>query len=163
MAKFYSARGRKIPRFRGLICHRRIHDLRTPSAGELGMTLEIVRAVDRPVAIFVDVSTAADTRAAMEAGVSAYIINDLRAERLEPIVDMAISRFDAQKSLRTRLVDTEQALKDRKIIEKAKGFLMSRKGMTEDEAYRLLQQTAMNQERRLIDVAQGIVHAADLL
>jgi len=140
-----------------------IIDLPKTVPEELREALDIVRALDVPVIVFVDDSPPEDTKAAMEAGVSAYIINDLRAERIKPIIDMAISRFEAQKQLTDKLASTEQALKDRKIIDRAKGLLMSRKGLTENEAYRLLQQTAMNQERRLIDVAQGIVQAAKLL
>ena len=138
-------------------------DLQRPTPAVLQNALQLVRVLDRPVVVFVDESTTADTRAAMEAGVSAYIINDLRAERIKPIVDMAISRFEAQKQLRDKLASTEQALRDRKIIDRAKGLLMSRKGLTEDEAYRLLRRTAMNTERRLVDIAHNIVNAANLL
>jgi len=138
-------------------------DLGNPAPAALDEVFDVVRAVNRPVVIFIDTSSPAATKAAMEAGVSAYIINDLRAERIEPIIDMAISRFATQKDLKDKLASTEQALRDRKIIDRAKGLLMSRKGLTEREAYRLLQQTAMNKERRLADVAQSVVNAAELL
>lgn len=140
-----------------------IIDLERPAPADMDDALKIVRAIDRPVVIFVDSSTRADTRAAMEAGVSAYIIGDLRAERIKPIIDMAVSRFETQKHLVDRLASTEQALRDRKIIERAKGVLMSRNRLTEDEAYRLLRRTAMNQKRSIADVARNVVNAADLL
>ena len=138
-------------------------DLKSPAQAELQKALEVIRVLDLPVVVFVDESTSANTKAAMEVGVSAYIINDLRAERIRPIVDMAVSRFDAQKQLKDRLATTEQALRDRKIIDRAKGLLMSRRGLTEDEAYRLLRRTAMNREKRLVEIANSIVNAADLL
>jgi response regulator NasT len=138
-------------------------DLQEPGAAELASVLQIVRAVNRPVVIFIDRSDNEMTKAAVEAGVSAYIIDDLRTERIRPIVEMAMSRFDTQARLINELERTKQALEDRKIIDRAKGILMARKGLSEEQAYQLLRRTAMNQERRIAEIAHNVVNAAGLL
>lgn len=138
-------------------------DLQRPVATELTSVLQIVRAVNRPVVIFIDQSDTEMTKAAVDAGVSAYVINDLRTERIRPIVEMAVSRFAAQTRLLTELERTKQALEDRKIIDRAKGILMARKSLSEDQAYQLLRRTAMNQERRIVDIAHDVINAAGLL
>ena len=138
-------------------------DLERPGAAELAAVLQVVRVVDRPVIVFVDRSGSDMTRAAVEAGVSAYIVDDLRPERIPPIIDMATTRFAVLSRLHGELARTRQALADRKVIDRAKGLLMARKGLSEDEAYQLLRRTAMNRERRIIDVAQNVIDTAILL
>ena len=138
-------------------------DLELPRSAELASVLQIVRAVKRPVVIFIDHSDAEMTKAAIDAGVSGWIVDDLRVERIRPIIDMAVSRYDAQSRLVNELERTKRALEDRKIIDRAKGILMARKGLSEDEAYQLLRRTAMNQERRIADIANNVINAAGLL
>ena len=94
---------------------------------------------------------------------SAYVVDGLRKERVKPILDMTISRFRAFNRLREELDRTKQALQERKVIDKAKGILMKNRGISEEEAYALLRSTAMNENRRLADVAHGLVTAAKLL
>jgi len=138
-------------------------DLENPNRDVLEQMFQVARSVHRPVVMFVDQSDKASTEAAIDAGVSAYVVNGLRKERVQPILDMAISRFNAFHRLREELDRTRQALEDRKVIDKAKGILMKSRGITEEEAYALLRKTAMNESRRVADVARSLVTAAKLL
>ena len=119
--------------------------------------------MDRPVAMFVDQSDGSMTRAAIEAGVSAYVVDGLRAERIRPILDAAIARFHMVQKMRTELAATRRALEERKTLDRAKGILMRARNVTEEEAYRLIRKAAMDQGRKVADVAQALVTASDLL
>jgi len=138
-------------------------DLENPNRDVLEQMFQVSRTVRRPVAMFVDRSDTASIEAAIDAGVSAYVVDGLRKERVKSILDMTISRFNAFNRLREELDRTRQALEDRKIIDKAKGIIMRTRKIGEEEAYALLRKTAMNENRRLVDVAQGLVTAAKLL
>ncbi|RFB79865.1 ANTAR domain-containing response regulator [Methylovirgula sp. 4M-Z18] len=138
-------------------------DLENPNRDVLEEMFHVSRNVRRPVAMFVDQSDKASMEAAIDAGVSAYVVDGLRKERLKPILDMAISRFNAFHRLREELDRTKQALEDRKVIDKAKGILMKSRHISEEEAYTLLRKTAMNESRRVADVARGLLIAAKLL
>ncbi len=138
-------------------------DLENPSRDTLENMFTISRAVRRPVAMFVDQSDAAMIEAAVDAGVSAYIVDGLRKERVKAILDMAISRFNAFERLRRELAAAKSQLEERKIIDRAKGALMKAKSISEDEAYALLRNTAMNENRRIAEVAQSVVLTMDLL
>lgn len=119
--------------------------------------------MDRPVAMFVDRSEQSLTRAAIEAGVSAYVVGGLQSERIHPILDAAVARFHMFARMRAELAATKAALEERKVIDRAKGLLMRAKGISEEEAYALLRKTAMDQGKRLADLAQALVTAAELL
>ena len=119
--------------------------------------------MERPVAMFVDQSDAALTQAAIEAGVSAYVVDGLRAERIKPILDAAIARFHMMQKMRVELAETRRALEERKVIDRAKGILMRARGIGEEEAYGLLRKAAMDQGKKLADMAQALVIATDLL
>jgi two-component system, response regulator / RNA-binding antiterminator len=138
-------------------------DLENPNRDVLEQMFQVSRTVRRPVAMFVDRSDTASIEAAIDAGVSAYIVDGLKKERVKSILDMTISRFNAYSRLREELSRTKQALEDRKIIDKAKGILMRNRNLSEEDAYALLRKTAMNENRRVADVAQGLVTAAKLL
>lgn len=118
---------------------------------------------ERPVAIFVDQSDGNLTKAAIEAGVSAYVVDGLRPERLKPIIDAAITRFHMFQQMRAELEATKRALEERKVIDRAKGILMKARGLDEEQAYGLMRKTAMSQGRKLVQVAEAIVTAAELL
>ena len=118
---------------------------------------------ERTVAMFVDRSDEGMTRAAIEAGVSAYVVDGMQPERLKPILDAAVTRFNMFQRMRTELETTKRALEERKVIDRAKGLVMKAKGLGEDEAYALLRKTAMDQNKRVADVAQALVTAAGLL
>ena len=138
-------------------------DLESPSRDVLEQMFQVSRIVKRPIAMFVDHSDRATIEAAIEAGVSAYIVDGLKKERVRPILDMTISRFRAFDALRAELESTRTQLKERKLIERAKGLLMKTKGLDEEAAYNLLRRTAMNQNRRIGEVAESLISAYDLL
>lgn len=138
-------------------------DLENPNRDVLEQMFQVSRTVRRPVAMFVDQSDKASIEAAIDAGVSAYVVNGLRKERVKPILDMAISRFNAFHRLRDELDRTKQALEDRKVIDKAKGILMKSRQISEDEAYALLRTAAMNESRRVAEVARSLITASKLL
>ncbi|MBD8874693.1 ANTAR domain-containing response regulator [Roseibium polysiphoniae] len=138
-------------------------DLENPNRDQLEHIFQVTRAVQRPIAMFVDKSESGSIEAAVDAGVSAYVVDGLKKERVKPILDMAISRFRAYSRLNRELEEARTELAERKTIDRAKGIIMKSKGISEDEAYRLLRKTAMNQSRKIIEVAQGLVIASGLL
>jgi response regulator NasT len=138
-------------------------DLENPSRDVLEQMFQVSRAVRRPIAMFVDQSDTASIQASVDAGVSAYIVDGLRKERIKPILDLCISRFNAFSKLQDELERTKSALEDRKIIDRAKGILMKLKGLTEEEAYVLLRSTAMREKKKIGEIAQSIVTASELL
>jgi response regulator NasT len=137
-------------------------DLENPSRDVLEQMFQVSRAVKRPIAMFVDQTDTASIQASVDAGVSAYIVDGLKKERMKHILDLCISRFNAFSRLQTELDQTRSALAERKVIDRAKGILMKAKNFTEDEAYALLRKTAMNENRKIAEVAQSVVTAAEL-
>lgn len=138
-------------------------DLENPNRDMLESFFQISRAIKRPIAMFVDHSDEESIVAAVEAGVSAYIVDGLKKERVKPILEMAVSRFNAFSRLQRELADAKSALEERKIVERAKGILMKMRALSEEEAFALLRQTAMNEKKKIADIAQSIVTAARLL
>ncbi len=138
-------------------------DLENPSRDVLEQMFQVSRIVRRPIAMFVDQSDATSIQDAVEAGVSAYIVDGLKKERIKPVLDLCISRFNAFAKLQDELDRTKSALEDRKILDRAKGLLMKAKGMTEEEAYVLIRSTAMREKKKIGEIAQSIVTAAELL
>jgi response regulator NasT len=98
----------------------------------------------------------------VDAGVSAYIVDGLKKERVKHILDLCISRFNVFSRLQDELDRTKSALEARKVIDRAKGILMKAKGLSEEDAYALLRKTAMNEKRKIADVAQSVITAAEL-
>lgn len=121
------------------------------------------RNAPRPVVMFTQDGAQDTIRAAMEAGVSAYVVDGLAAERLKPILDVACARFEAHQALSSKLADTERELAERKIVERAKGLLMERRGLSEDKAYKELRQLAMSTGKPLREVAETLIAAQHLL
>src|ERR1700756_1906367 len=138
-------------------------DLENPSRDVLEQMFQVSRAVKRPVAMFVDQSDTASIEAAVDAGVSAYIVGGLQKERIKSILDLCISRFNSFARLRDELERARPALEERKVIDRAKGILMTAKNLTEEAAYALLRRTAMNESKKIAEVAQSVVTAAELL
>jgi two-component system, response regulator / RNA-binding antiterminator len=137
-------------------------DLEHPSRDVLEQMFQMSRIVRRPVALFVDQSDSASIEAAIDAGVSAYVVDGLKKERVKHILDMSISRFRVYSRLQEELERAKTALEERKVIDRAKGILMRAKNLGEEEAYALLRKTAMNEKRRIADIAQSIVTAAEI-
>lgn len=138
-------------------------DLENPNRDMLESLFQLSRAVKRPIAMFVDRSDRSSMEAAVDAGVSAYVVDGLKQERIRPIVDMAITRFNAYSRMERELEEARSELESRKIIDRAKAILMKSKGISEDEAHTLLRKTAMNQNRKMSELAQSLVLAAGLL
>src|SRR5689334_15318819 len=137
-------------------------DLENPSRDVLEQMFQVSRVVKRPVAMFVDQSDTASIQASVDAGVSAYIVDGLKKERIKSILDLCISRFNAFSRLQNELEQTKSALEERKVIDRAKGILMKAKSLSEEAAYALLRRTAMNENRKIAEVAQSVVTAAEL-
>src|SRR5262245_14585917 len=137
--------------------------LENPNRDMLESMFQLSRAVKRPIAMFVDRSDQASIEAAVDAGVSAYVVDGLKRERVKPIVDMAISRFNAFARMARELDEARSQLESRKLIDRAKGILMATRGLSEADAYALLRKTAMNQNRKITDIAESLITAAGLL
>jgi response regulator NasT len=138
-------------------------DLENPSRDVIEQMFQVSRIVKRPIAMFVDQSDRNTIEAAVDAGVSAYIVDGLRKERVKHILDLCISRFNAFSRLQDELSRAKSALEARKVIDRAKGILMQVKGLSEEQAYALLRTTAMNEKRKITEVAQAVITAAELL
>jgi len=138
-------------------------DLENPNRDVLEQMFEVSRMVSRPIAMFVDESDMSMIEAAVEAGVGAYVVDGMKKERIKTILATAISRFNTFSRLQSELQATKAALAERKVIDRAKGILMKAKGLSEDEAYALMRKTAMSQSKKLSEIAQSIVTAAELL
>ena len=138
-------------------------DIEHPSRDLLESYFSISRAVRKPIAMFVDKSDPAWIEQAIDAGVSSYVVDGLRKNRVKPVIDAAIRRFKAFHKMAMELEATRSELQGRKQIDRAKGLLMRSKGLSEEEAYALLRRTAMNQNRKISDVAERLVSAAELL
>ncbi|WP_319530010.1 ANTAR domain-containing protein [uncultured Cohaesibacter sp.] len=138
-------------------------DLENPNRDQLEHIFQVSRAVRRPIAMFVDTSEPETIEAAVDAGVSAYVVDGLKKDRVKPILDMAISRFRAFSRLTDELEAARNELAERKTVDRAKGILMKSKGISEQEAYNLLRKSAMNQSRKITEVAQSLIIASGLL
>jgi two-component system, response regulator / RNA-binding antiterminator len=138
-------------------------DAGNPSRDALEELTVATAPLQRPVAMFVDESDDSMTRSAIEAGVSAYVVAGLSANRIRPVLEAAIARFHMMQKMRAELAETRRALEERKVIDRAKGIVMRAKGIGEDEAYALMRKAAMDQGRKVADVAQALVTAAELL
>ncbi|MEO7106204.1 MAG: ANTAR domain-containing protein [Rhodoferax sp.] len=128
------------------------------------------RDARRPIVMFTNDSDRSNARAAVAAGVSAYIVAGLSPERIRPILDVAIARFEQDQALRIELADAKTEVKDlntelknRRTIERAKGLLMERQGLTEQAAYEKLRKSAMDKGLKVVDVSQRMLDAIDLL
>lgn len=138
-------------------------DLESPDRDVLEALTMASAPADRPVAMFVDRSDEAVMRSAIEAGVSAYVVGGLSRERIKPVLTAAVARFHVMARLRSELAATRAALEERKLVDRAKGMLMKARGLDEGEAYALLRRTAMDQGKRISEVAAALITAAELL
>ncbi len=117
----------------------------------------------RPVVMFVDTTDPDSINAAMKAGVAAYVVEGLQPSRVRAVIDVAVARFKAHQALRAELAEAKTALTERKLVDRAKGLLMQSRRMSEDEAYRTLRRLAMDQGKRLAEVAENVISMAKLL
>lgn len=138
-------------------------DLANPDRDTLEQISVATDTKSRPVAMFVDRTDDDLTQAALSAGVSAYVVDGLHMNRIKSVLETAIARFQIVRKMQSELDAAKRALEDRKTIDRAKGILMRQRAVSEEEAYQLMRKTAMDQGRRVIDVAHALVTAADLL
>src|SRR6201985_1041373 len=152
-----------LPRISALDPDILLLDPQNPSRDSLEQMFQVSRAVRRPIAMFVDQSDSSMIQASVDAGVSAYIVDGLKKERIKPILDLCVSRFNAFAKLQDELDRTKNALEERKVIDRAKGILMKLKGLTEEEAYVLMRSTAMREKKKIGEIAQSILTASEML
>ena len=138
-------------------------DLGNPSRDVLEEYFAVSRALARPIAMFVDESDEESIAASVEAGVSAYVVDGMAAHRIRPLLDLAVRRFNAFSRLQADLAEAKGKLAERETIDRAKRILMDSRGIGEPQAYAELRKTAMNQGRRLADIAEAVVTAHQLL
>jgi response regulator NasT len=140
-----------------------IVDAESAARDSLEHVVMATRDERRPIVLFTNDDDTTHVKDAVAAGVSAYIVAGLAPDRIRPILDVAMARFQHEQALRHELAEARTELKDRKLIDRAKGILMTRQGLTEPEAYDKLRRTAMDKGLRIVDVAQRILDVADLL
>ncbi|ABS67748.1 response regulator receiver and ANTAR domain protein [Xanthobacter versatilis] len=138
-------------------------DLEDPSRDTIEQMFQVSREVKRPIAMFVDQTDSKTIEDAIEAGVASYVVDGLRKDRVKPILETTISRFRAFARLKAELEEAKNQLEERKVVDRAKTILMKMKGIDEEAAYGLLRRTAMNEKKRIADIAQSIITAAELL
>ncbi|WP_375249411.1 ANTAR domain-containing response regulator [Sphingomonas sp.] len=160
---FVPPRGAFVARIERMAPDVVLMDLGSPSRDTLEEMLLVSRALAKPIAMFVDQSDETMIGAAIDAGVSAYVVDGLRKDRVKPILELAVRRFTAFSRMQNELDEARTALANRKTIDKAKAILMAQRGLNEGDAYGLLRSTAMNQGRRLVDVAEALITASSLL
>ncbi len=117
----------------------------------------------KPIVMFTEESNSEMTSSAIKSGVNAYIVDGLEENRVQPIIDVAMARFREFQALKDELDATRNQLSERKAVEKAKGLLMKHKGVNEDDAYKSLRRMAMDKNKRIVDVAESIINAFELL
>jgi two-component system, response regulator / RNA-binding antiterminator len=140
-----------------------VMDLGNPNRDFLEHMFRLSRAIQKPIAMFVDQSSEEAMFDAVEAGVSAYVVDGLRRERVKPILDLAIARFRAFERVKKERDDARSALEARTNIDRAKRILMRGKSISEDDAYALLRSSSMKQNRNMADIAAAIILAADVV
>lgn len=138
-------------------------DLGNPSRDVLEEYFAVSRALARPIAMFVDESDDDAIAASIDAGVSAYVVDGLAVGRIRPLMDLAVKRFNAFARLQADLAEAKGKLAERDTIDRAKRIIMDSKRLTEPEAYSELRKKAMSSSRRIVDIAEAVVTAHDLM
>lgn len=140
-----------------------IVDAESEARDALEHVVMATREERRPIVMFTNDEDTSHVKDAVAAGVTAYIVAGLAPQRIRPILDVAMARFQHEQALRAELADARSELQGRKTIDRAKGLLMQRQGLSEQQAYDKLRKTAMDKGLKLVDVAQRILDVADLL
>lgn len=139
-----------------------VMDLGNPNRDFLEHMFRLSKSLRKPIAMFVDQSSDEAMLNAVEAGVSAYVVDGLKRERVKPILDLAIARFRVFEKMRSERDDAVQALNERKHIERAKGILMKQQKMGEAEAFEMMRSAAMQQGRSLAEIANAIMTSSQI-
>ena len=140
-----------------------IVDAESQARDTLEHVVMATRNARRPIVLFTEDNDTTHVRDAIAAGVTAYVVAGLAPERVRPVLDVALARFQHEEALRRELADARNQLSERKVVDRAKGLLMQRHGLSEDDAYARLRKAAMDKGLKLADVAQRILDVADLL
>jgi two-component system, response regulator / RNA-binding antiterminator len=140
-----------------------IIDMDSPSRDTLESLRSVQASAPRPMLLFTQDDQEKTIREAVEAGVTAYIVDGLEARRVRPILDTALARFRQYRALEQELEAMRSQLRERKLVDRAKGILMEQRQLREAEAYRLLRKAAMDRNKRLVDIAETIVTAHEVL
>ena len=138
-------------------------DLGNPSRDVLEEYFTVSRALARPIAMFVDESDDQAIAGSIDAGVSVYVVDGLASNRIRPVLDLAVRRFNAFARLQSDLAEAQGKLAERETIDRAKRILMQSKGVSEPEAYAELRRKAMSSSRRIAEIAEAVVTAHELL
>ena len=138
-------------------------DLGNPSRDVLEEYFAVSRALARPIAMFVDESDDETIAASVDAGVSAYVVDGLSRNRIKPLLDLAVRRFEAFARLQGELAEARGRLAERETIDRAKRLLMEAEGIDEPTAYGRLRRHAMNSGKRIAEMAEAVVTASELL
>ena len=139
-----------------------IIDTNSPTRDTLEQLSFVTREQPRPIVLFTDDRENTTIQAALRAGVSAYVVAGMQPDRLQPILDVALARFEQERALRDELRDTQDRLAERKVVERAKGLLMEQKRVSENEAFRMMRKLAMDRNRQLVEIAQQIIDIAEM-
>ena len=140
-----------------------IVDAESQARDTLEHVVMATRDARRPIVLFTEDNDTTHVRDAIAAGVTAYVVAGLAPDRVRPVLDVALARFQHEEGMRRELADARSQLSDRKAIDRAKGLLMQRQGLTEEEAYARLRKAAMDKGLKIAEVAQRILDVADLL
>lgn len=138
-------------------------DSESPGRDVMEQVCLVSRDQPRPIVMFTDEHDPKVMRQAIQSGVSAYIVEGIQAQRLQPILDVAMARFESDQALRAQLNARDQQLAERKRIELAKGLLMKLRQCNEEEAYTLMRRQAMSKQQKLIQVAEQIIAMHEML
>ena len=140
-----------------------IVDMDSPDRDTLEDMQRITSEQPRPIVMFVDESDSESIRSAVRAGVAAYVVKGASPERIRPVLEVACARFEEYQALRNELARAQSTLAERKVIERAKGILMEKRGFSEEAAFAALRRMAMNQGIRLVEVARHVLAAAEII
>ncbi len=138
-------------------------NLENPRRDMLEESFTLSRALSRPIAMFVDQTDERTISEAVDAGISAYVVDGMRKERIKPILELAVRRFHAFARLQGELAEAKSALAERKTVDKAKILLMKRRKIDEATAYALMRKQAMDSGRRIADIAEALISVEALL
>ncbi len=140
-----------------------IVDVDSPDRDTLEHICSVSRDQPRPIVMFTHDNDSEKIKLAVRAGVSAYVVDGLKSERLKPVMDVAIARFEEFQAMRRDLERAESKLAERKDVERAKGVLMKQRGWSEDEAYQALRKMAMEKGLKLGEVARQVIAVFELI
>lgn len=140
-----------------------IIDLDSPDRDTLEQMRTIHRDQPRPIVMFAEDDNSGTINQAIQAGVSAYIVDGLSSKRVKPVMEVAIARFREYQALRNELAQAKSSLEERKMIDQAKGLLMQHRGMNENEAYQALRKLAMDQGKKLVEVARNVIAIMEMI